>query len=141
MKILWVEDSEDDVFLLTRALYRSHPMVEFHHVWNGGEAMDYLLGKGEYANRIEFSLPDVVVTDLRMPAITGFQFIQWLRQHPLFKSLPVLVLTSSGLAADLNCALALGATDYLVKPQRELAWEAVFASVLTRCKRFVTPAV
>lgn len=135
MKILWIEDSEDDVFLFTRAMYRSHPMVAFHHVWSASEAIDYLVGKGKYADRIEFSLPDVILTDLRMPMLSGFQFIQWLRQHPQFHALPVFILSSSGLSSDVALALTLGAVGFFTKPQHEPAWEVLFTSILTTCRK------
>jgi len=134
MKILWVKDSEDDVFFFTRAMYRSREMLSFYHVWNGLEAIDYLHGHGPYGDRIEFPLPDVIVTDIKMPVLDGFKFVRWLREHSVFKTIPVLVLSSSGLASDVAAALRLGATDYVNKPGQEPAWERLYADVMTKCR-------
>src|SRR5688572_33141301 len=109
MRILWVEDSEDDVFLLTRAMYRSREMASFQHVWNGCEAINYLLGNGEYADRIEFPLPDIIIADIKMPIIDGLKFVGWVRQRDEFKAIPVVILSSSGVSADVSRALSLGA--------------------------------
>jgi len=133
MKMLWVEDCEDDVFLFTRAMYRSREMVGVYHVWNGSEAIDYLLGNSPYADRVEHPLPDVIVTDIKMPVLDGLKFVRWLRSQDQFKSLPVLFLSSSSLPADAVCAASLGATGYVTKPAREPAWENLYASVMTKC--------
>jgi CheY-like chemotaxis protein len=133
MKLLWVEDSEDDVFLFTRAMYRSRQMVGVYHVWNGSEAIDYLMGNSPYDNRAEYPLPDVVVTDIKMPVLDGMNFVRWLRNQDQFKHLPVLFLSSSNLPADALCAASLGATGYVMKPVREPAREDFYASVMTKC--------
>jgi CheY-like chemotaxis protein len=140
MKLLWVEDCEDDVFLFTRAMYRSRQMVGVYHVWNGSEAIDYLLGNGPYANRAEHPLPDVIVTDIKMPVLDGWKFVRWLRDQDAFRNLPVLFLSSSNLPADAASAATLGATAYVTKPAREPAWETLYASVMTKCHHcFLTP--
>lgn len=137
MKILWVEDSEDDVFLFTRAMYRSREKLSFYHVWNGLEAIDYLTGNGPYCDRIEFPLPDVIVTDIKMPVLDGFKFVRWLREYSVFKTIPVLVLSSSGLASDVAAALRLGATDYVNKPGQEPAWEGLYGDIMMKCRHCV----
>jgi CheY-like chemotaxis protein len=140
MKLLWVEDSEDDVFLFTRAMYRSRQMVGVYHVWNGSEAMDYLLGNGPYGDRAEHPLPDVIVTDIKMPVLDGLKFVRWLRHQDPFKNIPVLFLSSSSVAGDAPSAASLGATDYVTKPAHEPAWEALYASVMSKCRKCLPSA-
>jgi CheY-like chemotaxis protein len=139
MQLLWVEDCEDDVFLFTRAMYRSRQMIAVYHVWNGSEAIDYLLGRGPYANRAEHPLPDVIVTDIKMPVVDGWKFVRWLRGQDQFKSLPVVFFSSSSLPADAACAASLGATGYLTKPAREPAWETLYACVMAECRSCLPP--
>jgi CheY-like chemotaxis protein len=141
MKLLWVEDSEDDVFLFTRAMYRSRQMVGVYHVWNGSEAIDYLLGHGQYANRNEHPLPDVIVTDIKMPILDGLKLVRWLRDQDELKHIPVLFLSNSTVAADAASAANLGATGYVTKPAREPAWEMLCLTVLMKCRNCLPPLV
>ena len=90
-------------------------MVAVH---DGGEAMQYLQGMGRFYDPITRPHPDVILLDLKMPRINGFEFLQWLRakapEH--FRFIPVVVMSSSALREDVDRAYALGANSYLVKP-------------------------
>jgi CheY-like chemotaxis protein len=85
-------------------------------VWNGQEAIAYLKGAGKYSNRDEYPLPDLLLLDLKMPRVNGFEVLQWIRQQPGLAPLRVLVLTSSDQIRDVNEAYRLGANSFLVKP-------------------------
>jgi CheY-like chemotaxis protein len=85
-------------------------------VRDGEEAVAYMSGTGPYANREEYPLPDLVLLDLKMPKCDGFEVLQWLRQQPGFRTIPVVVLTSSEQVRDVNRAYELGANSFLVKP-------------------------
>lgn len=87
-----------------------------HHVWNGSEAIEYLKGEGKYADRAMFPLPYVVLSDLKMPKINGFELLEWIRRQSEFPYLPVVVLTSSDEVRDIQKAYGLGANSFLVKP-------------------------
>jgi CheY-like chemotaxis protein len=114
--ILLAEDEEDDVILIRRAFAKANISNPLHVVWNGQEAIAYLMGVGEYANRDEYPLPVLILLDLKMPRVGGFEVLQWLRQQPSLAPLPVLVLTSSERIRDVNEAYRLGANSFLVKP-------------------------
>jgi CheY-like chemotaxis protein len=114
--LLLVEDNEDDVFLMKRALKgvrAANPLVV---VEDGQEAMDYLGGSGKFADRDTYPMPAVVFLDLKLPLISGYDVLGWIRQQKHFESLVVIVLTSSNEASDLSRCYALGANSYLVKP-------------------------
>jgi CheY-like chemotaxis protein len=113
---LLVEDSEDDVLLLRRVFLKANIVNPLQVVRSGEEAIDYLSGFGPYANRAEFPLPSLVLLDLKMPGIDGFEVLKWIRQQPTFKSLRVVVLTASGAVEDINRAYKLGANSFLTKP-------------------------
>jgi CheY-like chemotaxis protein len=140
LRVLWVEDSEDDVFLLTRAMYKSHQTIECQHVWNGSEAIDYLLGNGAYADRTEFPLPDVILADVRMPITDGVKLTHWLRKQATFKTIPVWILSGSKLAADVSAALTAGATAYLVKPDGEPSWDTTYSELLRKWQEHIPGA-
>ena len=114
--ILMVDDSENDLLLMRVAFKKaefSNPIKEAH---DGDEAVRYLEGEGEFANRTKFPFPLVVLLDLNMPGKDGFQFLKWVRSHPRFKALPLIVLTASMRIEDVQHAFDLGANAFLVKP-------------------------
>src|SRR2546430_6628066 len=102
--ILLVDDRDDDVFLVQRALSRAGVANPFFVVRDGEEAMAYLEGFGKYANRDEYPLPDIMLLDLKMPKMDGFEVLRTIRRHPDFKALRVIVLTSSEDIYDVNNA-------------------------------------
>ena len=83
---------------------------------DGEQAIDYLAGKGPFADRARHPLPALVLLDINIPKKSGLEVLEWIRQQAHFKSLPVLMLTSSSRPEDLEKARVLGANDYLLKP-------------------------
>jgi CheY-like chemotaxis protein len=114
--ILLVEDNEDDVFLMKRALKAARVMNPLYVVEDGQEAVDYLGGAGKFADRESYPLPAVVFLDLKLPLISGHDVLAWIRRQYALESVVVIVLTSSNEASDLSRSYALGANSYLVKP-------------------------
>jgi CheY-like chemotaxis protein len=114
--ILLAEDEEDYVLLIRHAFSKANIPNPLHVVWNGQEAISYLKGDGKYSNRDEYPLPDLLLLDLKMPRVNGFEVLQWIRQQPGLAPLRVLVLTSSDQIRDVNEAYRLGANSFLVKP-------------------------
>jgi CheY-like chemotaxis protein len=114
--ILLVEDSRDDAFFLRRAFLKaglSHSIVD---VRNGQQAVNYLNGNALYADRSLYPLPNIVLVDLKMPLMDGFELLAWLKERPELERLPVIVISSSDLPTDRERAMKLGARDYFVKP-------------------------
>jgi CheY-like chemotaxis protein len=114
--ILLAEDEEDSVLLIRHAFERAHISNPLHVVWNGQEAIAYLMGTGRYSNRAEYPLPDLFLLDLKMPRVNGFEVLEWIKQQPSLAAMRVLVLTSSDQLRDVNQAYQLGANSFLVKP-------------------------
>ena len=114
--ILLVEDNEDDVFLMKRALQGANVVNPLYVVEDGQEALDYLGGAGKFGDRTNYPLPVVVFLDLKLPYISGHDVLAWTRRQKELESLVIIVLTSSNEASDLNRCYALGANSYLVKP-------------------------
>jgi CheY-like chemotaxis protein len=116
LTILLVEDNEDDIFLMRRALKKAQIVTNLQTVTDGQQALDYLSGAGQFSDRRVFPLPTVVFLDLKLPYVGGFEVLAWLREQPLLNSIVVVVLTSSAENRDHEKASALGARSYLVKP-------------------------
>lgn len=114
--ILLAEDDENDIFLMGRAFDRAGIPNPLFVVRNGQEAVDYLSGTKDYAERDKFPLPGLMLLDLKMPWMDGFDVLKWLRAHQEFDLLPVVVLTSSKLQADVDRSRQYGVYDYRVKP-------------------------
>ncbi len=114
--ILLAEDSEADVFLLRRSFEEAHIPVSLHVVKDGVEAMAYLQGDGKYANREEYPIPDLLLIDLKMPRLNGFDVLALIRGQPGFSDLQVVMLTSSDYRRDAQMADALGVTSFVIKP-------------------------
>ena len=114
--ILVAEDNEDEAALFLLACEKENLGVHFRLVKDGQEAVDYLLGKPPYDDRRQHPLPKLLITDLSMPRVNGFELLQWLQHAPGFHRLPAIVLTNSDDPADKELATRLGATKYFVKP-------------------------
>jgi CheY-like chemotaxis protein len=121
-----VEDDDNDVVLLERAFRKSNLLNPLVFLADGEVARDYLAGRGEYADRTANPLPVLMLLDLKLPRMSGLELLEWMREQPALRSLPVVVLTSSRESRDLERAYALGANSYLVKP---VAFEALLELV------------
>ena len=113
--ILLVEDTEDDVVLMKRALERAGLKNPVFNVKNGVEAIAYLAGEPPYWDRARYPIPAMVLLDIKMPLMDGFEVLKWIRNRPEFERLCVVMLTSSNEIRDVNRAYGLGATSFLVK--------------------------
>ncbi len=127
--ILLVEDNEDDVFAMKRALKLGHFTNPLVVVTNGQAALEYLSGAGEYGDRERYPLPFIVFLDLKLPYVDGFEVLTWIRQQSALGKVVVIVLTSSAESRDQERAYALGARSYLVKPPTAGALQEIFASL------------
>ena len=116
VEILFAEDSVDDAALTTRALAKSGFTNKILHVKDGAEALDFMYCKGIYAERNIKENPKLILLDLKMPKVSGMQVLKKLKSDPDFKSIPIVILTSSQEDPDIENCYALGANSYIVKP-------------------------
>jgi CheY-like chemotaxis protein len=114
--ILIVEDDPNDRFFVERVFRKANLSAHLQFAIDGKEAMDYLSGRGKFQDRDQFPIPALILLDLKMPHVTGFEVLEWLKGQEGLKRVPVTVLTSSTIQSDINRAYELGANAYLVKP-------------------------
>lgn len=114
--LMLVEDNEDDVFLMKRALKGAGVKNPLVIAENGQVAMDYLSGTGQYGDRDRHPLPALIFLDLKLPLKSGHEVLAWIRRQKDLEAVIVVVLSSSNEPADLNRCYQLGANSYVVKP-------------------------
>ena len=119
---LLVEDDQFDVFFVEKEFREARVNAVLRVVRDGFQAVNYLAGMGNYADRERYPLPDLILLDWTLPRMNGSEFLQWLRRESPseHRSIPVVVLSCSVLhAGELAQAYGLGATSHLIKP---LSW-------------------
>jgi CheY-like chemotaxis protein len=126
--ILHVEDDPNDTLLLEHACKKAGVIFDLQAVSDGDQAIAYLRGVNDFSDRNKYPLPKLILLDLKMPRLSGFDVLTWLRSDEAFRGVPVVVLTSSNHDADVKRAYALGAKSYLVKP---VGFEALVELVKT----------
>jgi CheY-like chemotaxis protein len=114
--ILYAEDNENDVMLVKMAISKVAPETNLQTVVDGEEAVAYLKGHGRFSDRAEFPVPHLVLLDLKMPRMNGFEVIQWMRTDNVSRRLPIVVFTASLESKDWERCYQLGANSFLVKP-------------------------
>jgi len=114
--ILVAEDSESDTFVLRRAFEKANINAELRFVEDGQDAVDYLSGSGVFGDRKANPLPKLLLLDLRMPRLNGFDVLEWLKKDSTLRRLPVAFFSSSNVDKDVDLAYDLGANSYIVKP-------------------------
>jgi CheY-like chemotaxis protein len=126
--LLLAEDDENDALLLERALRRAGSEFRLVHVPDGEQAVAYIAGLPPFSDRNVHPPADLLLLDLKMPRMDGFEVLRWRRTQTVH-SLPVIVFSSSTLERDILQAYVLGASSYAVKPLRSEMLDA-FARAL-----------
>ena len=114
--ILLAEDSQDDQILFKRVLSKVGILNPVYVVPDGAQALAYLKGEGEFCVRERYPLPDVLVLDIRMPKVDGFELLAWVQGQPHLNRLLRIVLTQLDQIDDIESAYKLGADTFLIKP-------------------------
>lgn len=137
--LLYVEDEPDDAFFMRSALDRLGAGIDCRVAEDGPSAIAYLDGRPPFDDRTRHPLPVLVLLDLNLPGLSGFDVLQWIRQHPELKTLPVVVFSSSGRPEDRSRARDLAANDYLTKPNSGVRFGEIARQLhstwLTRAER------
>jgi CheY-like chemotaxis protein len=111
--ILVADDDSNDAYLLQRAFSKAGITAQVEFVQDGEQAIEYL----KTVNRTSRNpVPELLVLDLKMPRVNGFEVLEWIRRQPGLRRMLIIVLTSSDEPRDINRAYDLGANSYLVKP-------------------------
>jgi CheY-like chemotaxis protein len=111
--ILLLEDEPADAFLVKMALKEGKIFADLHHVIDGREGIDFLQQTGKYIGAVR---PDLILLDLNMPRMNGYEFLKAIKSDLNFNDIPIVVLTTSDVESDVVRSYKLGASSYLSKP-------------------------
>ncbi|MFP4385233.1 MAG: response regulator [Spirochaetia bacterium] len=114
--ILLVEDNQDDVDLTLRAFKKNNIGNQTVVVRDGAEALDFIFARGEFSRRDPSHIPIVILLDLNLPKIDGLKVLKAIRENPVTRLIPVVVLTTSKTEADIVNSYSMGANSFIQKP-------------------------
>jgi two-component system response regulator len=115
LTILHVEDDPDDAFFFSRAIKIVKPECQLHLEINGVRAIEYLREAALASHSSSHPIPNVMILDLKLPGLSGFDVLSWTRDQSAYKALPIFVLSGSSLPEDQTRASELGASEFIVK--------------------------
>ena len=127
LQILLVDD--DDCSLLGVAVNMTEHNICLRNVTDGEQAIDYLEGRGVYADRSTHPVPDLVVLDLNMRVTGGLEFLDWRRASASFASLPVVIFGDADYRSAIEKAWAKGADAFIAKPLEFEGWDAAVRQI------------
>ncbi len=125
--LVMVDDDEDDCLLVEAALYEAYLKCDFHCLQDGLEMLDYLNRRGRYQDPESAPRPDIIFLDLNLPRMNGRVVLQKLKSDERFRTIPVIILTTSNHEEDVALCYDMGANTYIVK-------EASFAGLRAALK-------
>jgi two-component system, response regulator len=116
VEILLVEDNPDDLDMTLRALRKANLANRIQIARDGTEALEFIFCEGPHAARKIESIPKLILLDLKLPKVDGFEVLKRLKNDPRTRSIPVVILTSSKEQRDVVESYNLGVNSYIVKP-------------------------
>ncbi len=133
--VLAAEDDDGDATLLRMAFRRAEILHPLTIVRDGQEAIDYLSGTAPFSDRSKFPMPSLVLLDLKMPRLNGFDVLDWWSKNQALRDLPLVMLSSSSHEMDFAKAKSMGAREYIVKPHGFLQLAKVMREL---CQRWLS---
>ncbi len=113
---LIAEDDQDTQLLIHRAFKQADLAAPLYFTNDGEQTIQYLAGRGKFADRNQFPLPAILLLDLKMPFKDGFDVLRWIRDNPSFRKLVVIMFSGSSLERDVEQAFELGVNSFVMKP-------------------------
>ncbi|MFQ5795054.1 MAG: response regulator [Candidatus Bipolaricaulia bacterium] len=139
IQVLLVEDDENDIIMILRACRKQAIASQVHVVRDGQEALDYLFGRGPFTDRKRYPLPRLILLDLNLPKVDGFEVLEHIKSTPVLRRIPVVILTSSITRQDLVRCYDSGANGYLMKPMKYKDLEELIQGVNSFWLKLNTP--
>lgn len=116
LNILLIEDEPEHRTITRLVLEGRIGPFRLMEVEDGLEGIKYMQGRGKYRNRSKYPLPDIILLDIRMPKVDGFEFMEEIRGDGLMEQVPVIIISTSTQEQEISKAFSLGAYAYIAKP-------------------------
>jgi CheY-like chemotaxis protein len=129
LDVLMVDDDHNDLALFGYAVDKTELNIWLQTLTAGQQAIDYLKARGEFNDRALHPLPDLILLDLKMPQVSGFDFLAWRKPSPVYSSIPVAVLSDFHGKDDIKRALEMGANRTFFKPTDFDGWKKLAKAV------------
>jgi len=130
--VLVADDDRNDFMLVQLAFQKVGLPVNLFLVLDGQQVMDFVSAANKFKSRAGQPLPDLLLLDLKMPLMDGFDVLSFLKAQPALQSLPVVVLSASQIREDIARAMELGAREFLTKPADFPALVALVRALFSR---------
>ncbi|ARV60798.1 hypothetical protein BZZ01_21200 [Nostocales cyanobacterium HT-58-2] len=134
--ILLVEDNLPELRLIQLAIAKANLPISFQFAEDGSEAVSYLLGEGEFADRERFPLPQLIVTDIRMPLMSGLELMAWMKQQPQLQNLPIVAMVHSASPREVSQLESMNVTHFF-KPIFINDWQEKMKQIVSLLPCFV----
>jgi two-component system, response regulator len=119
VEILLVEDNLDDTRLIVQALKQAHPAVSMTVTHDGAEALDCIFNTGAFASRLTPYTPQLILLDLNLPKVSGYEVLRVIRAYARTRSIPAIIISGSPEEQAIGDSYDLGANSHVMKPSRE----------------------
>jgi two-component system response regulator len=116
VEVLLAEDNIHDAEMTIRELKKVNLANNLVHVKDGAEVLDFIFGRGKFADRETTHLPKVILLDIKMPRIDGIEVLKELKSNEISRTIPIVIMTSSKEEQDIISSYELGVNSYIVKP-------------------------
>lgn len=113
--VLLIEDNQDDITFTRRAIDRNGHSINLIEINDGEEALNFLFNNGKYSNKPSIDI-NLIILDIKLPNISGLKVLEKIRCNKLFKTIPIVILTSSSNRNDIIEAGENGANSFVQKP-------------------------
>ena len=114
--VLLVEDEEAHAELTKRAIRKAGNANRIDVVTDGEEALDYVFNRVKYSDRMKYPVPGLILLDIKFPGIDGIEVLKQIKEHPVLKKIPVIMLTTSDQEEDICRSYSHYANSFLTKP-------------------------
>lgn len=138
---LIIDDNSSDLDLIYRAINSCHGSAKIVLMNDGNDSISYLMGTGEYADRTIHPYPTLIISDLNMPGVDGFDILEHLKINPSWMVVPTIIFSSSQDPDDIRTSYKLGASAYHVKPHNYPEFEKTIIAIIEYWSKVEKPIV
>lgn len=133
--VLLIEDNPDHVELIRRAITSGPLKIKLTILSDGEDALNFIFRKGKYKTTGNRPIPDLILLDIKLPKVDGYEILRLIKTHAKLKSIPIIVLTTSARKEDIERMYQYGANSYIIKPSQYHEFVALYEKIESFCKQ------